>query len=134
MDFNELLTQWSALAGMAALIAVIINLLKLTGLVKDGDAQTWSAALNLLGLAALFVLRVIRPDVDPGRVDEQLGALAKIAMLIIAYISQLLTSKATHLAVKHIPLIGTSLPGCASGEPEQYRGQMSRPGGRQPAG
>ncbi|MEM5774513.1 MAG: hypothetical protein AAGU05_05880, partial [Anaerolineaceae bacterium] len=64
MDFSDLLTQWSALVGLAALIAVLINLLKLAGLVKDGDAQTWSAALNLLGMAALFLLKVIRPKFD----------------------------------------------------------------------
>ncbi len=126
MDFTELLTQWSALVGTAALIAVVINLLKLLGVVKDGDAQTWSAALNLLGLAALFLLKVIRPDIDPGQVDQQLEGLAKIALLIIGYITQLLTSKTTHLAVKNVPLIGTSQPADEVSEPEKYRVQMAR--------
>lgn len=126
MDFSDLLTQWSALVGMAALIAVLINLLKLAGLVKDGDAQTWSAALNLLGMAALFLLKVIRPEFDPARVDQQLEGLAKIAMLIIGYISQLLASKTTHLAVKNVPLIGASQPADEAAEPEKYRVQMAR--------
>lgn len=125
MDFSEILTQWSALVGMAALIAVIINILKLIGLVKDGDAQTWSAGLNLAGLAVLFILRVINPDVDLGKVDEQMGSLAKTAMVVIGYVSQLLASKATHLAVKNVPLIGTSLQVKEPGEPEQYREQMA---------
>ncbi|MCE5208276.1 MAG: hypothetical protein LLG42_08190 [Chloroflexi bacterium] len=126
MDFSEILTQWSALVGMAALIAVIINILKLTGLVKDGDAQTWSAGLNLAGLAVLFILRVINPNIDLGQVDEQMGSLAKTAMVVIGYVSQLLASKATHLAVKNVPLIGTSLQVKEPGEPEQYREQMAR--------
>ncbi len=125
MDFSEILTQWSALVGMAALIAVIINILKLTGLVKDGDAQTWSAGLNLAGLAVLFILRVINPNIDLGQVDEQMGSLAKTAMVVIGYVSQLLASKATHLAVKNVPLIGTSLQVKEPGEPEQYREQMA---------
>lgn len=110
MEFMDLLAQWSALVGMAALIAVIINVLKLAGVVKDGAAQTWSAALNLAGLIGLFILRVVRPEVDIAHVDEQLGALAQIAMLIAGYVSQLLASKATHLAVRRVPVIGTSLP------------------------
>lgn len=126
MNFGELAAQWSALVGMAALIAVIINVLKLTGLVKDGNAQTWSAGLNLAGMSALFILKVVDPEIDLGKADELAGGFAQVAMLIIGYVSQLLASKATHLAVRNVPFIGTSLNGMEPTDPERYRGPMFR--------
>ncbi len=105
---DSLLVQWGTLVGVAALIAVIINVLKLAGVVKDGTAQTWSAGLNLAGLIILFVLKIVRPDLDIGELDKQAGALADVALVLIGYISQLLASKLTHTAIRNIPLIGAS--------------------------
>lgn len=108
MGFEGLLAQWLGLAGIAALIAVLINVGKLAGVVKDGQAQTWSAGLNLAGLIALFVLRIFKPDFDIGIIDEQAAALANAAVVIIGYITQLLSSKLAHLAFKNVPMLGTS--------------------------
>ena len=108
MEFGELLNQWAALVGVAALIAVLINVMKLVGVVKDGQAPTWSAGLNLAGLIALLVLKVVKPEFDPGEVDQQAGTLAEIGVLITGFVLQLLASKATHAAVKGVPVIGTS--------------------------
>ena len=105
---DSLLAQWASLVGFAALIAIVINVLKLTGVVKDGTAQTWSAGLNLVGLVGLFILRVVKPDLDVGELDKQVGAFSQVAVVMIGYISQLLASKLTHVAVKNIPLIGAS--------------------------
>lgn len=106
--FEELLAQWTSLVGIAAVIAVIINVLKLVGVVKDGQAQTWSAGANLVGLIALFVLRIFRPDFDLAGIDEQAGALASVMILIIGYLTQLLSSKVTHEIIKGVKGIGTS--------------------------
>lgn len=105
---DSLLVQWGTLVGVAALIAVIINVLKLAGVIQDGTAQNWSAGLNLVGLVILFVLKIVRPDIDVEEIDKQAGALAEVAVVLIGYISQLLTSKLTHIAIRDVPIIGTS--------------------------
>lgn len=108
MELNELLLQWSALAGFAALIALAINVLKAAGVVKDGDAPTWSAALNLAGLAGLLALRVYKPEIDVGGLDAQAAELAQVLTVIFGYVLQLLAAKATHIALRGAPLVGTS--------------------------
>ena len=119
MEFEGLLTQWMSLVGIAALIAVVINLLKQAGVVKDGQAQTWSAGLNLVVLILLFLFNIFKPDIDIGEVDKQAAALAEVAVVVIGYVAQLLAAKATHAAVKHVPLIGTSYSG-ATGVSDPY--------------
>ena len=127
MEFQNLVTQWLGLVGIAAVISVIINILKLAGVVKDGTAQTWSAGLNLLGLVVLFALKIFRPDVDLAGIDEQAAAIANVAMVIIGYITQLLSSKLAHLALKSVPVIGASFSEHARANAETasaYRDQM----------
>lgn len=105
---DDLLIQWSALAGFGALIAFIINILKTFGLVKDDQAPTWSAALNLLGLAGLLALRVYAPQVDVVSLDAQVAQFVEVGLVVFAYILQLLGSKVAHTAVRGTPLIGKS--------------------------
>ena len=108
MAMEELLAQWAALVGIAALISVLINVLKLAGVVKDGDAPTWSAGLNLAGLVGLLLLKIFRPEIDLAAIDRQAAALAEVSIVLIGYITQLLSSKLTHLAIKQVPVIGAS--------------------------
>ena len=106
--FDSLVVQWGTLLGFAALIAVLINILKLTGVVKDDTAQIWSAGLNLAGLVALFLARMFIPDLDIPFLDEQAAQFANAMTVIVAYISQLLSSKLTHYAIKGVPFFGVS--------------------------
>ena len=124
MDFQSLLTQWMGLAGIAALIAVVINVLKLAGVVKDGSAQTWSAGLNLAGMAALLLLKIFRPEIDLSGIDQQAAALAEVAMVVLGYLTQLLSAKLAHLAVKRVPLIGASFS--AGEEAQTQRERMAK--------
>lgn len=103
---DDLLLQWSTLAGFGALIAFVVNVLKSLGLVRDGQAPTWSAALNLLGLAGLLALRVYAPQVDIVAVDEQVAQFVEVGLVVFAYIVQLLGSKVGHAAARGAPLIG----------------------------
>ena len=104
----ELVVQYGALVGLAALFAVLINVAKIAGWVKDGTSQTWSALLNLVGFVVFVILRLFKPEFDVQGVDAQAAALANAASYVIAYILQLLSSKATAFAVRDVPLIGKS--------------------------
>ena len=55
----EVWQQWQTLLGVAALIILLVNVFKVMGIVKDGQADVWVAALNLIGLIALFATKEI---------------------------------------------------------------------------
>lgn len=106
--FENLMGEWVGLAGVAALIALLINVGKTAGVIKDGQAGTVSAGLNLLGLAGLLALKVFAPDTSVIEIDTQLSRFAEVGLVLLTYISQLLVSKGAHLAVKGVPVIGKS--------------------------
>lgn len=106
---DELLVQWGALAGFAALIAFVINGLKYFGVVKEGDAPTWSAGLNLAGLVLLLVMRVYAPQVDVEGLDAQVAQFVEVGTVIFGYIIQLLSSKLSHAVVRGVPGIGKAI-------------------------
>lgn len=106
--FDGLLTQWAGMAGFAGLIALLINVGKTFGVVKDGQAQTWSAVLNLFGLAVMLALNVFRPGVDIGAVDQWVSGFVEVATVVLTYIMQILVSRGAHYAVAGLPVIGKS--------------------------
>jgi len=103
-----ILEQLGALAGWAALVAVLINIGKLAGLVKDGQAGKYNLFLNLGGLVALTILKVFAPDVDILVLDSFAAQIAQVLVSILALVGMLGFSKISHLAVKHLPVIGKS--------------------------
>ena len=108
VDLPSLLTQFMALAGVGALVALIVNILKTAGVVKDGDAPTWATGLNLAGLVLLFFLKVFAPAADIGQLDGLAATIAQIGVLVLGLITQLLGSKLGHIAVRGAWLIGKS--------------------------
>jgi len=111
MEIADLLMKWSTLVGIAALIAVVINILKVVGVVKDGQAATWSTGLNLVGLAVLLLLGVFKPELDMGEVDTLAGSLANVLTVIMGFVLQLGGSKLMHSLLRGVPLIGKTNSG-----------------------
>ncbi len=109
-DFLGLVNQLMALGGFAALVAILINVLKGFGVVKDGTAGTWAAGLNLAGLITLFALSIFEPGFEVGEIDAHLAQIAEILTLIFGYVMQNWVSKGTHqvLSTGGVPLIGKS--------------------------
>ncbi len=105
-----LVDQLMVLGGFAAMVAVIINVLKTFGVVKDGQAGTWSTGLNLAGLIGLFVAGIVAPEFDIPGLDANLAQIAEILSLIFAYIMQNWISKGTHSVFSsgQVPVIGKS--------------------------
>lgn len=100
--------NWGVFVGAAALIALLINLLKLVGVVKDGDAPKWNAGLNLAFIIGLAVVQAVVPDLSLKIIDEKMGTIAAIGTYVFGYILDIGISKLTHVAVKGVPYIGTS--------------------------
>jgi len=108
MSIEGLLQMLVQLGGVGALIAVVVNVLKTTGVVKDGQAGMVSAGLNLLALAALFGVQVWKPETDLVWLDSQAGALATLLTTVFGYIWQIVAAKMTHKALSGTPVVGKS--------------------------
>lgn len=106
-DISGLLTLFLSLGGVSAFVAVVVNILKTLGVIKDGYASVWSTGLNMLGLIALFVMKLF-PGVDIAGVDSVINTIAQILSLLFGLIVQLLGSKLAHFAIKGFPVLGTS--------------------------
>lgn len=105
---EQVILQFVALLGFAALVSVAINILKLAGVVKDGDSAKWVAGFNLAGVIALYVVSYFKLPVDVGAIDKTLLEVATLAGLILSYVSTLLVSKLTYVATKELPVIGAT--------------------------
>ena len=95
-DLVQLVIGFGSMVGVAALVSILIDLFKRFGLVKDGDAPRWSAALNLIALIALVSARYFAPQFSVEFLDEQAGAVAQIAAVILSFVVQLRVSPEVH--------------------------------------
>ena len=84
------------MVGTQALISLLVDVLKWSGVVDDGTAGKWSAAFNLLGLAGIAVGLYLNPDFDFSALDAQFQILAQFAVLVFGYIVQIAGSKRVH--------------------------------------
>lgn len=122
MTFEQLIATFASLGGVAALIAVLINIGKTIGWVKDGQAPTWSAGANLIGLIALFVLQATgHTDLVPG-LDTQASELAAVLTAVFGYVWQLIVSINAHRALKGAAVIGKSFSLEHQEPPSEYAG------------
>jgi hypothetical protein len=97
LEFVLAVFVWFGGSGaIAAAIALVIDLFKRFGLVKDGDAGKWSAALNLLGLTAFTVFFLFNPNVAFAEVDESLRLVMQVVGIVLALVLQLRTTPAVH--------------------------------------
>ena len=108
-DLNSLVVFFGSLAGVGSFIAVLINIGKTVGLVKEGQAQAYSLGMNLAGLMILFVVGIVKPDVNIQGMDAQMGAVGSVLMIIFSFAWQLYSSKFAHDNIlKGTPIIGAS--------------------------
>lgn len=110
-DLASLLPQFLALAGFAALAAAVINSLKAAGVVKDGQAPTYSLLINLAGFVALVLVKVFSPQTDINSADQTLETVAQILVLVLGLIGQFGASKVANNSLRGIPVIGYSHAG-----------------------
>lgn len=108
VDLPQLLTSFLALAGFAALVAALINVGKFAGIIADGQAPNVSLALNVVGFAALVIVRIFRPDFDVTATDGVLATVATVLTSVLALLSQLGVSKLINNGIKGLPIIGYS--------------------------
>lgn len=106
--FEQVLVEFGALVGFAALASLLINVLKVFGVVHDGTADKWVAGFNLAGVLALLVIKQFFPELQVQPIDNLLGEIAIVGSYILSYVVMLLGSKLTYVAVRGLPVIGRS--------------------------
>jgi hypothetical protein len=106
--WSKTLLEFAALLGFAALLAVVINTLKFFKVIADGQAQKWSLFGNLLGILALYIFRLFRPDLPITGVDAILLEIATVGTYVLSIVSQLWVTKTTNSVVRGLPVIGKS--------------------------
>lgn len=106
MTLEQLLPLYLALAGVAALVTVLVNILKRLGVITDGQAPTASLLLNLVGFG-LFVVASVA-GIDVGGIDIVLGSIAALLEALLGLIGQIGLSRAFHVGLRGAPLIGYS--------------------------
>jgi hypothetical protein len=105
-----MILQFATLAGVGAVIAALVNVLKTFGVVKDGTAGKWFAGLNLVAIVVLVYIRLFQPQIAVEFIDAQAAVLAQILLAILGYIVQLGTGKAANglFVDLRLPVVGKS--------------------------
>jgi hypothetical protein len=96
VDLAVVLTIAGAMIGLQLLISLGVDVFKWAGVIKDGTAGKWYAALNLIGLAFIAVTLAVNPLFDFAALDVQLVDIAKFLTLIFGYIVQVAGTKRVH--------------------------------------
>lgn len=106
----DLVALLFSLGGVGLLVTAIVNALKVTGLIKDGQSGWFVTGFNLLGLIILYALRLFAPAFDLANADAVAGQVAQILTLIVGLGSQIGFSQLWHGVLKRLalPLVSTS--------------------------
>lgn len=113
MDFAQwlsaLLALFVTLGGVAALVAVVINILKVFGIVKDGTAGNWSLVLNGVAFVVMVALGMFA-KITPEQFDAVAQQVATILIALLALLTQFGLTAKLHTVVANagIPLFGKS--------------------------
>ena len=102
---DEILLIIAGLAGLGGLISIIVNLLKIVGIVKDGTSQTWFQVLDLIAFLVVAVLYFLKMPVDWTKVNDWLVLLSTV----IGYVASILGGQLTYNTIGgKTPVIGFS--------------------------
>lgn len=96
VSLDQALGIAGVMAGLQALIALGIDILKWAGVVSDGTSGKWSAALNLAGLAFIAFTLAVNPEFDFIALDAQFVDIAKFLTLVFGYFVQVAGTKFVH--------------------------------------
>lgn len=117
VEFGDLVTTLTSLAGAGALIAALVNVGKATGIVKNGTAPTWSAGLNILVLVALFVAQTFGYSNLIPAIDTQAGEASTAIQAVLAFLVQAFAARKAHDTVlAGMPFVGKSYTKRVAGE------------------
>ncbi len=103
-------TSFGQMAGIAAFISAVVNVLKQFGVVTDGNAGNWFAGLDLGAILVLVLVQVFAPQVGISIIDANAGVAAAITLLILGYLVSMGVGKMAHrlMSSLNIKMFGKS--------------------------
>jgi hypothetical protein len=107
--FEQIILQFVTLAGVAALIAALVNVFKVFGL-PDGKAPEVSSALSLIAFVALASFRIFAPEISIEGLDAKAADLAGLVLYVLGFVVQMGLPARFHewLAGGNVPVFGKS--------------------------
>jgi len=99
-----------ALAGFSGLLALLVNVAKNFGVIKDGNAGFVSAILNLLLTAGLLTAQQYLPAFDLKGWDSTVASVAQAGTILFGLFLQFGSSFLTHQVASgmKLPVVGAS--------------------------
>jgi hypothetical protein len=109
---TNMIPVFLALASWGALVAMVINLLKGFGVVKDGDAPKWVLGFNVVGLVVFLALGLFK-GVTPEQFDNVAKIVVALLVAVLGFVTQFKGAQFTHetLTTSQIPGLGKSFSG-----------------------
>ncbi len=101
VDLNTVIGIAVTMIGLQLLISLAVNVLKWAGVVNDGTAGKWSAALNLCGLGLIAYLLASNPAFDFAKLDAQFVDIAKFLNLLFGFVVQVAGTKYWHQSMTY---------------------------------
>lgn len=95
-----------SMVGAYAVISFVVNVLKWAGVVPDGSAGKWSAALNLVAVVAISVVYGFYPTFDFASLDAKLFEFMSMVAMALAWTIQVIGSKWFHYFMVDVLGIG----------------------------
>ena len=108
MDITQLVMIVLAVGGFGALVSAGVNVLKVLGLVKDGDAPTWITGFDLLGVVILYLATAFKLPFDLEIIGPQLGVVAQFLIALGQLLVAFGGSKLFYAVARGSPLVGKS--------------------------
>ena len=96
VSLDQVLAVAITLVGLWALLSVLINVLKVTGVVDDGTAGKWSAVFNLIALGVIAYILGVNPAFDFVALDARLQVIAQFGTLVLTYLINVMGTRAAN--------------------------------------
>lgn len=101
---DNVLLILAGLTGLGGFISILVNLLKMTGVIKPGTSDKWYGGINLVAFIAVSVVYFINKPVDWGVIDDWL----RVFTALIGLVLQMFGGQVTYQVLKGAPLVGYS--------------------------
>lgn len=110
LDAVEATKQVMSLAGFAGILALLVNVAKYFGAIKDGKAGLVTVVLNLVLTAGLLLAQQYLPAFNLGQWNQVAGDIANAGAILFGLFLQFGSSLLTHQIATNmkLPVVGAS--------------------------